>query len=227
MIDTTSLGPVLDRLGEITPPAGDLTGRATLEQLDLLRLIRNIVDHQIASHAATLDDLRIAEQAGSTTKKLLIEMGFAPAVSTRTTRIAGSLGVLGKVEACAADGRVSGEIVDAIVRGMSVLEKRSTTVLSDNDRAVYESDLLTQALSGATPAEVPEPDGTPDRRSATRIRADALEGTTRSGSSRCGHGHHRHAANPDGADHPRRWRRPRIPALDRTYHASDRQTVVV
>ncbi|MBM7277060.1 DUF222 domain-containing protein [Gordonia rubripertincta] len=239
MIDTTSLGPVLDRLGEITPPAGDLTGRATLEQLDLLRLIRNIVDHQIASHAAVLDDLRVAEKAGSTTKKLLIEVGFAPAVSTRTTRIAGSLGVLDKVEACAADGRVSGEIVDAIVRGMSVIEKRSPTALPDNDRAVYESDLLAQALSGATPAEVlkhaqtigntiadeeddipacddraldmlshhmtddnrveihanvtqgvgekfiamidersvprPEPDGSPDRRSATQIRADALE----------------------------------------------------
>ncbi len=239
MIDTTSLGAILDRLGEITPPAGDLTGRATLEQLDLLRLIRNIVDHQIASHAAVLDDLRVAEKAGSTTKKLLIEMGFAPAVSTRTTRIAGSLGVLDKVEACAADGRVSGEIVDAIVRGMSVIEKRSPTALPDNDRAVYESDLLAQALSGATPAEVlkhaqtigntiadeeddipacddraldmlshhmtddnrveihanvtqgvgekfiamidersvprPEPDGSPDRRSATQIRADALE----------------------------------------------------
>ncbi|QMU20918.1 HNH endonuclease [Gordonia rubripertincta] len=239
MIDTTSLGPVLDRLGEITPPAGDLTGRATLEQLDLLRLIRNIVDHQIVSHAAVLDDLRAAEKAGSTTKKLLIELGFAPAVSTRTTRIAGSLGVLDKVEACAADGRVSGEIVDAIVRGMSVIEKRSPTALPDNDRAVYESDLLAQALSGATPAEVlkhaqtigntiadeedgipacddraldmlshhmtddnrveihanvtqgvgekfiamidersvprPEPDGSPDRRSATQIRADALE----------------------------------------------------
>ncbi len=166
-------------------------------------------------------------------------MGFAPAVSTRTTRIAGSLGVLGKVEACAADGRFSGEIVDAIVRGMSVIEKRSPTALSDDERAVYESGLLAQALYGATPAEVlkhaqiigntiaddeggiptsddraldmlshhvtddnrveihanvtqsvgekfiamidersvprPEPDGSPDRRSATQIRADALE----------------------------------------------------
>ncbi|ASR01937.1 HNH endonuclease [Gordonia rubripertincta] len=102
-------------------------------------------------------------------------MGFAPAVSTRTTRIAGSLGVLGKVEACAADGRVSGEIVDAIVRGMSVIEKRSPTAISDDDRAVYGSDLLAQALSGATPAEVPEPDGSPDRRSTAQIRADALE----------------------------------------------------
>ncbi|TYQ11421.1 UNVERIFIED_ORG: Restriction endonuclease [Gordonia westfalica J30] len=166
-------------------------------------------------------------------------MGFAPAVSTRTTRIAGSLGVLGKVEACAADGRLSGEVVDAIVRGMCIIEKRSPTALSDNDHAAYESDLLAQALSGATPAEVlkhaqtigntiaddrdgipacddrsldtlthnltddgrvdihanvtqsvgekfiamidersvprPEPDDSPDRRSATQIRADALE----------------------------------------------------
>ncbi|ATD72276.1 MULTISPECIES: HNH endonuclease [Gordonia] len=154
MIDTTSLGAVLDRLGEITPPADDPTGRATFEQLNLLRLIRNTVDHQIVSHAAALDALRVAEKAGSTTKKLLIEMGFAPAVSTRATRIAEAMGTLSKVEACAADGRLSGEVVDAIVRGIAAIEKRSPTMLSDDDRDAYEIDLLAQALSGATPAEI-------------------------------------------------------------------------
>ncbi|QMU22857.1 HNH endonuclease [Gordonia rubripertincta] len=175
------LTPLLDQLIEITPPTGDPTGQATLEQLDLLRLIRNIVDHQIVSHAAALDDLRVAEEAGSTTKKLLIEMGFAPAVSTRTTRIAGSLGVLGKVEACAADGRISGEIVDAIVRGMSVIEKRSPTAISDDFRAEIHAD-VTQSVGEKFIAMIdersmprPEPDGSPDRRSATQIRADALE----------------------------------------------------
>ncbi len=131
------------------------TGRTTCAQLEFWRLIRNVADHQIATHAATLDSLGVAEKAGSTTKKLLIEMGLPPAAATRTIRIADSLGTLSKVEACAAYGRLSGEIVDAIVRGMTAIEKRSPpTALSDDERAVYETELLTQALSGATPAEV-------------------------------------------------------------------------
>ncbi len=123
--------------------------------------------------------------------------------------------------------------------GMAVIEKRSPTALSDDDHRVYETGLLAQALSGATPTEIqkhaqtigntiaddeggipasddrsldtlshnvtddnrveirgnltqtvgekfiamidersvprPEPDGSPDQRSATQIRADALE----------------------------------------------------
>ncbi|MCR8896763.1 HNH endonuclease [Gordonia sp. GONU] len=233
------LTTLLDQLIEITPPTDDPTGRTTFEQLEFWRLIRNVADHQIATHAEKLDDLRVAQKAGSTTKKLLIEMGFAPAVSTRTTRIADAMGTLSKVEACAADGRLSAEVVDAIVRGMSTIEKRSPTELSDDDHAIYETELLTQALSGATPTDIqkhaqmigntiaddqggiaagddraldtlshhttddsrveihanvtqvvgekfiamiderstphPEPDGSPDRRSATQRRADALE----------------------------------------------------
>ncbi|GAC54932.1 HNH endonuclease [Gordonia amicalis] len=242
MIDTatTSIDAILDHLIEITPPTDDPTGRTTCEQLNLLRLIRNTVDHQIVSHTAQLDELRVAEKAGSTTKKLLIEMGFAPAVSTRATRIADAMGTLSKAEACAADGRLSAEVVDAIVRGITTIERRSPTALSDEDHAIHETELVTQALSGATPPEIqkhaqmigntiadtsdngipasddrtldtlshhttedsrveihanvtqvvgekfiamidergvprPEPDGSPDRRSAAQIRADALE----------------------------------------------------
>ncbi|MHC3004715.1 HNH endonuclease [Gordonia sp. GN26] len=235
----TPLETLLDQLAGITPPTDDPTGRTTFSQLEFWRMVRNLADHQLSTHAAHLDDVRVAEKAGSTTKKLLIEMGFAPAVSTRTTRVADSLGTLSKVEACAADGRLSGEIVDAIVRGMATIKKRSATTLSDDDRTIYETELLTQALSGATPTEIqkhaqtigntiadeeggipacddrtldtlshhttddsrveihanltqtvgekfismidersmprPEPDGSPDRRSAAQIRADAFE----------------------------------------------------
>ena len=148
------LEQILDTLIEITPPADDPTGRLTYERLEFWRLIRNVVDHQISTHTAPIDALQVAEKSGSTTRRLLIEMGFPPAVATRTARIADSLGMLGKVEACAADGRLSGEIVDAIVRGVSTIEKRSPKALSDDERAVYETELLTQALSGATPAEI-------------------------------------------------------------------------
>ena len=40
------------------------------------------------------------------------------------------------------------------VRGMMTIEKRSPTEISDGDRTVYETELLTQALSGATPTEI-------------------------------------------------------------------------
>ncbi|QMU19782.1 DUF222 domain-containing protein [Gordonia rubripertincta] len=152
--DTTSLDAVLDRLAEITPPADDSTGRLTYEQLECWRLIRNLADHQIATHAAQLDDLGVAAKTGSTTKKLLVEMGFPPAAAARTTRIAEALGTLSKVEACAADGRLSGEIVDAIVRGVAVIEKRCPTALSDDNRIIHQTELLTQALSGATPTDI-------------------------------------------------------------------------
>ncbi|MDV7175256.1 DUF222 domain-containing protein [Gordonia amicalis] len=152
--DTASLDAILDRLVEITPPVDDSTGRTTCAQLEFWRLIRNVADHQIATHAAQLDDLGVADKAGSTTKKLLIEMGFPPAAATRTTRIADALGTLSKVEACAADGRLSAEVVDAIVRGITTIEKRSPTKLSDDDHAIYETGLLTQALSGAAPTDI-------------------------------------------------------------------------
>ncbi len=152
--DTIPLDAILDRLVEITPPADDPTGAKTFARLEMIRLIRNAADHQLSSHTANLDDLKVAERHGSTTKRLLIEMGFPPAVATRAARIAENLGTLSKVEACATDGRLPGEIVDAIVRRMMTIEKRSPTELSDGDRTVYETELLTQALSGATPTEI-------------------------------------------------------------------------
>ncbi len=162
--DTTPLDAILDQLVEITPPTDDPTGVHTYSQLRRWILLRNLADHQIATHAAHLDDLGVAEKAGSTTKKLVIEMGLPPAAATRTARIAEHLGTLGKVETCAADGRLAGEVVDAVVRGMSTIEKRSPTQLSDDDHAIYETELLTQALSGGPPP--PKYRNTP-RRSAT------------------------------------------------------------
>ncbi|ETA04732.1 HNH endonuclease [Gordonia alkanivorans CGMCC 6845] len=152
--DTLSLDAILDQLVDITPPDDDPTGAETCFRLSRWILLRNLADHQTGTHTAKLDSLGVADKAGSTSKKLLIEMGLPPAAATRTARIADHLGTLGKVEAYAADGRLSGEAVDAIVRGIATIEKRSPTALSDDDRAGHESELLTQALSGATPTEI-------------------------------------------------------------------------
>nr|WP_064569587.1 HNH endonuclease signature motif containing protein [Gordonia sp. LAM0048] len=148
------LETLLDQLIETTPPADDPTGRATFEALETLRLLRNTVDHQIVTHAAQLEELGVAHKAGGTTKGVLIEMGYAPAVAVRALRSVDALHELPAVARHAADGRLSAEVADAIIRGLAQIDKRSPTALSDEDRAGYELALVSQGLSGATPAEV-------------------------------------------------------------------------
>ena len=109
------LATLLDQLIETTPPADDPTGRSTFDALETLRLIRNTVDHQIVTHAAQLDELGVAQKAGSTTKKLLIESGHAPAAALRTMRSVDALPALPALTRHAADGRLTGEVVDAVV----------------------------------------------------------------------------------------------------------------
>ncbi|MCT1352241.1 HNH endonuclease signature motif containing protein [Gordonia sp. p3-SID1431] len=148
------LTTLLDQLIATTPPADDHTGRATFDALDTLRLIRNTVDHQIVAHAAQLDNLGVAQKAGSTTKKLLMESGHAPAAALRTMRSVDALPTLPAVARHAADGRLSSETVDAIVRGMNEIRKRCREALLDDERSRYEIELIAQALSGATPTDV-------------------------------------------------------------------------
>ena len=147
---------LLDQLIETTPPAEDPTGTATFNALNVLRLIRNIVDHQIVTHTAQLDDLAAVYKAGGTTRQLLIEMGHAPAVASRIMRSVDGLHTLPALARHAADGRLSSEVVYAIVRGMNHIDKRSATAISDDDRSECETELLGRALSGATPAQVLE-----------------------------------------------------------------------
>ncbi|UPG66691.1 HNH endonuclease signature motif containing protein [Gordonia hongkongensis] len=148
------LATLLDQLIETTPPADDPTGRATFDSLHTWRLIRNLADHQIGTHAAQLDELGVAQKTGSTTKKLLIESGHAPAAALRTMRSVDALPNLPAVARHAADGRLSSEIVDAIVRGMNEIDRRCGEALSVDKRSRFEIELIAQALSGATPTEV-------------------------------------------------------------------------
>ncbi|VTS45341.1 Domain of uncharacterised function DUF222 [Gordonia terrae] len=148
------LTALLDQLIESTPPADDPTGAATFDALNTLRLLRNTIDHQIVTHAAQLEELGVAQKAGGTTKKVLIEMGYAPAAALRAMRSVDALPTLPVLARNAADGRLSAEVGDAVIRGMIHIDKRSPTELSDEERAGYETALVGQALSGATPTEV-------------------------------------------------------------------------
>ncbi|MCG7631538.1 13E12 repeat family protein [Gordonia McavH-238-E] len=147
------LATLLDHLIETTPPTDDPTGAATFDALNTLRLIRNIADHQIVTHTAQLDELGVAQKVGSTTKKMLIESGHAPSSAHRVMRSVDALPTLPTLARHAADGRLTAEIIDAIIRGMNELERRCGDALSD-DKGTYELELLTHALSGATPTEV-------------------------------------------------------------------------
>ncbi len=71
-------------------------------------------------------------------------------------RSADGLPTLPTLACHAADGRLSSELVDAIVREMNHIDKRSATAISDDERSECETELLGRALSGATPAQVLE-----------------------------------------------------------------------
>ncbi|WP_078111888.1 HNH endonuclease signature motif containing protein [Gordonia sp. IITR100] len=143
-----------DTLISLPSPPDDGSGRALHERLDELRLLRNVLDHQIAVHVALFDAIGAAGRAGSTTRNALIEMGMPPAAAHRYVRIAGGLESVPKVDDCAWEGYLSAECVDAVIRGLALIDKRSATALSDDDRSGYESELLAQAFSGATPAQI-------------------------------------------------------------------------
>lgn len=149
----TPIAEMRDFVITLEPPT-DPTGREIFDRLDELRLLYNVVGHQIAVHAAAFDATGAADKAGSTTRGVLIEMGFAPGVAHRSVRVGVGVDSLPKLGDCAADGYLASECVDAVVRGMSVVEKQTPTGLSDDDRAAYESELLVQAFSGATPTEI-------------------------------------------------------------------------
>ncbi|GAB46225.1 hypothetical protein GOTRE_149_00010 [Gordonia terrae NBRC 100016] len=149
-----SITELRDTLISLPSPPDDGSGRALHERLDELRVLRNVLDHQIAVHVALFDASGASVRAGSTTRNALIEMGIPPAAAHRYVRIAGGVESVPKVGDCAAEGYLSAECVDAVIRGLALIDKRSATALSDDERCGYESELLAQAFSGATPTEI-------------------------------------------------------------------------
>jgi hypothetical protein len=232
------LNPLLDHLGGVVVP-DDLAGDDALEVVRVLLTLRNVVDHLAATVAGVLDRCGVAASQGRTPRELLIALGCAPSVAERWVRIGAALPLLPTLAAHAADGAVSGEHVDAIVKGINHIQARAPGPVDDEHRFVQVTDLLGQFFSGATPADIgararrlgnrvaaaegglpaaedrsvntvehrvtsdgrlqvradldaevgakfvaaveelsaprPEPDGSPDTRSAGRRRADALE----------------------------------------------------
>ncbi len=215
-------------------PAGD-----AVEAMTCVVTLRNVIDHLAAMLTGVLGRCGVAASQGRTPRELLMALGCAPSVAERLVRVGGALPVLPTLAAHAADGAMSGEHVDAIVKGINHIQARAPGPIDEQARFAQLTDLLGQFFSGATPADIgararrlgnrvaaaegglpaaeersintadhrvtsdgrvqiradldaevgakyiaameqgsaprPEPDGSPDVRSASRRRADALE----------------------------------------------------
>lgn len=144
---------ITDILGELRIDA-ELSGRGAFEAMQSTIRARNQIDHRAAVLAGALDRLGIAKDHGRTTRELLIVMGFAPSAAQRLLRIAAGAAQLPTLDAHAADGAISGEHTDAIVRGMKHIATRSPEPIDGAMRHKHVTDLLGQFFSGATPAEI-------------------------------------------------------------------------
>ncbi|MFT4043540.1 MAG: DUF222 domain-containing protein [Gordonia sp. (in: high G+C Gram-positive bacteria)] len=108
----------------------------------------------VASDDEGVADWGVAKKQSRKTRELLIVMGVAPAVAQRFMRIADVVSEIPRVAKHAAEGDISGEHVDAIVKGVRHIEQRASGSVDAADREKYVTDLLAQRASGATPAEI-------------------------------------------------------------------------
>ncbi|WP_051634536.1 DUF222 domain-containing protein [Mycobacterium sp. UNC410CL29Cvi84] len=230
--------PLLDHLRGVQVP-DDMSGDGAVEAITCVMRIRHVADHLAAMLTGVLDRCGVAAAQGRTLRELLMALGCAPSVAERLVRVGAALPALPTLAAHAGDGAISGEHVDAIVKGINHIRARAPGPVSEEARFAQLTDLLGQFFSGATPADIgnrarklgnrvaaaegglpaaedrsintadhritsdgrvqiradldaevgakyiaaieqgsaprPEPDGSPDVRSAGRRRADALE----------------------------------------------------
>ncbi|MEN4451142.1 DUF222 domain-containing protein [Mycobacterium sp. SM3041] len=235
---TPDLNALLERLRDVAVP-DDMSRDDAVAAMTCVMKLRNMADHLAAMLTGVLDRCGVAAAQGRTPRELLMALGCAPSVAERFIRVSAALSALPTLAAHAADGAISGEHVDAIVKGINHIRARAPGEVDEETRFGQVTDLLGQFFSGATPADIgararrlgnrhaaaegglpaaedrsintadhrvtsdgrvqiradldaevgakyiaaieqgsaprPEPDGTPDTRTAGRRRADALE----------------------------------------------------
>ena len=146
------LSGLLDQLRDVRL-ADDASGREIYDATKTLMTMRNVVDYLLSMHATAMDRLGVAGPGGKT-RVLLMDMGASPATASRWLQVGEALGRLDRLPGYVECGVFSGEHTSAIVSGLTHIEKRSPERLSVDERAVHESALIAQAMSGAKPREI-------------------------------------------------------------------------
>ncbi|GAB24159.1 hypothetical protein GOPIP_063_00730 [Gordonia polyisoprenivorans NBRC 16320 = JCM 10675] len=135
MIDTTTTLDVKDIDAEavfaaIVTQLSDLqwnpemTGPQAFGAMKQVLLLRNLIDHHATTLTGEMDRLGVGDHETTRLRELLISMGFAPAIAGRYVRISATTDV-DLLLAHAADGSISSEHTDAIIRGLAHIDTRS------------------------------------------------------------------------------------------------------
>ena len=159
MIDTTEALDAVAVFAGIVTQLSDLqwnpemTGPQAFGAMKQVLLLRNLVDHHATTLTGEMDRLGVADHKTTRLRELLISMGFAPAVAGRYVRISATTDV-DLLLAHAADGSISSEHADAIVRGLAHIDTRCPEPLDTVQRCEFLRKLLSHYFAGFTPAEI-------------------------------------------------------------------------
>ncbi|WP_159441825.1 DUF222 domain-containing protein [Williamsia sterculiae] len=104
--------------------------------------------------SAQAERVGIAKRSGMRTRELLMANGMAPVVADRCLRVGRALSELPTLHRHSSNGFLSGEHVDAIVRGVARVSTRTREPIGSETITELQSTLVGQAISGASPAEV-------------------------------------------------------------------------
>ncbi|WP_020101526.1 HNH endonuclease signature motif containing protein [Mycobacterium sp. 360MFTsu5.1] len=150
---TPDLTTSLDALRGVQVP-DDMPAGDAVEAMTCVVTLRNVIDRLAAMLTGVLDRCGVAAAQGRTPRELLVTLGCAPSVAQRLVRVGGALPTLPTLAAHAADGAISGEHVDAIVKGINHIRARAPGPVDEAARFAQVTDLLGQFFSGATPADI-------------------------------------------------------------------------
>ncbi|OBJ40031.1 HNH endonuclease [Mycolicibacterium mucogenicum] len=150
---TPDLNALLDHLRGVAV-TDDMSRDDAVAAMTCVMKLRNVIDHLAAMLTGALDRRGVAAAQGQTPRELLMTLGCAPSVAERFIRVSGALPALPTLAAHAADGAISGEHVDAIVKGINHIRARAPGEVDEEARFAQVTDLLGQFFSGATPADI-------------------------------------------------------------------------
>ncbi|MGC5247117.1 DUF222 domain-containing protein [Gordonia sp. DT219] len=131
----------------------DIGSREAFAAMQQLIILRNKVDHLAATLTGEFDRLKVTAPQGRSVRQLLITMGIAPAVAGRLVRV-GTTKELDGLRIHTVDGAISLDHADAVVLGLTHIDSRTGEPVTPEQRRDHTRSLVSQALSGMSPAEI-------------------------------------------------------------------------